>query len=192
MGGPASDYPWFTVVGVAGPTRYRELAKTRATLYLPAKQFLNTARMLVVRSTASPALVASLSREHVRDVDPGVQIIRVLPFGRLLDVPLARPRFNMWLVGTFAIATLLLAWVGLYAVMATFVRQRDREIGIRIALGASRANVRNLVLIEAARLAGLGAAAGLVGALVTTRFLRGMLFEVDPLDAPRSPGRHCC
>ena len=94
----------------------------------------------------------------------------------------------MWLVGTFAIATLLLAWVGLYAVMATFVRQRDREIGIRIALGASRANVRNLVLIEAARLAGLGAAAGLVGALVTTRFLRGMLFEVDPLDAPTLAG----
>ncbi len=188
MGGPASEYPWLTVVGIAGPTRYRELAKARATLYLPAKQFLNTARMLVVRSPAPPASIAALSREHVRAVDPGVQIIRVLPFGRLLDEPLARPRFNMWLVGIFAVAALLLASVGLYAVMAAFVRHRDREIGIRIALGATGANVRNLVLTEAARLAGVGAAAGLGGALVTTRLVRGMLFEVDPLDAPTLAG----
>jgi putative ABC transport system permease protein len=188
MGDPGSEYPWLTVVGVAGPTRYRELAKARATLYLPAKQFLDVARMLVVRSTASPALIASQSREHVRAVDPGVQVIRVLPFGRLLDVPLARPRFNMRLVAMFAVAALLLASVGLYAVIAAFVRQRDREIGIRIALGATGANVRNLVLTEAARLAGFGAAAGLAGALATTRLIRGMLFEVDPLDAPTLAG----
>jgi putative ABC transport system permease protein len=184
LGGPESDEPWRTVVGVAGPTRYRELGKARATLYLPAKQFLNTARLLVVRSTASPTLIASLTRENVRAVDSGVQIVRVVPFARLMDVPLARPRFNVWLLGIFAIAALLLAAVGLYAVIAAFVRQRDREIGIRIALGATGGDVRNLVLTEAARLAGLGAAAGLIGALVTTRLLRGMLFEVDPLDAP--------
>lgn len=188
MGGPASDHPWLTVVGVAGLTRYRELTNARATLYVPAKQFLNTARLLVVRSTASPALIASMSRAHVSAVDPGVQIIRIVPFDRLLDVPLARPRFNMGLVVIFAIAALLLASVGLYAVIATFVRQRDREIGIRMALGATDANVRNLVLTEAARLAGSGAAAGLVGALVTTRFLRGMLFGVDPLDVPTLAG----
>ena len=68
MGGPGSDGPWLTVVGVAGPTRYRELAKARATLYLPAKQFLNTARMLVVRSTASPALIASCRRSPASDL----------------------------------------------------------------------------------------------------------------------------
>jgi putative ABC transport system permease protein len=127
MGGPASEDPWLTVVGVVGPTRYRELAKARATLYLPAKQFLDTSRVLVVRSTASPALIVSLARAHVRAVDPDVQIIRVVPFHRLLDIPLARPRFNMWLVVIFAIDALLLASVGLFAVIATFVRQRDRE-----------------------------------------------------------------
>ncbi|HYN06170.1 MAG TPA: ABC transporter permease [Vicinamibacterales bacterium] len=188
MGGPGSKEPWLTVVGVAGPTRYRELATARATLYLPAKQFLNTARMLVVRSTASPTLIASLSREHVRAVDPDVQIIRVVPFARFLDAPLARPRFNVWLIGIFAIAASVLASVGLYAVVAAFVRQHDREIGIRMALGATGANVRNLVLTEAARLAGPGAAAGLIGALFTTRLVRGMLFEVDPLDAPTLAG----
>jgi putative ABC transport system permease protein len=188
MGGPGSKEPWLTVVGVAGATRYRELAKARATLYLPAKQFLNTARMLVVRSTASPSLIASQAREHVRALDPDVRIVRVVPFARLLDAPLARPRFNVWLVGVFAIAALLLAAIGLYAVIAAFVRQRDREIGIRIALGATGANVRNLVLTEAGRLAGLGAAAGLIGALLTTRLVRGMLFEVDPLHAPTLAG----
>jgi predicted permease len=188
MGGPDSEDQWWTVVGVAEPTRYRELAAARPTLYLPAKQFLNTARMLVVRSTASLDVIASLSRDHVRAVDPDVQLIRVAPFTRLLDAPLARSRFNAWLVGIFAIAALFLATVGLYAVIAAYVRQRDREIGIRVALGATAANVRNLVLSEALRLAGVGAAAGLVGAQVTTRLAREMLFEVDPLDLPTLAG----
>ena len=188
MGGADSDDPWRTVVGVAELTRYRELATARATLYLPAKQFLNVARMIVVRTTATPTLVASLAQEHVPAVDPDVQVIRVAPFSRLLDAPLARPRFNAWLVGIFAIAALFLATVGLYAVIASYVRQRDREIGIRVALGATAANVRNLVLTEALRLAGVGAAAGLIGAMVTTRLVRGMLFEVDPLDPPTLAG----
>jgi hypothetical protein len=119
MGGPDSEDPWWTVVGVAEPTRYRELKKARSTLYLPARQFLNTARMLVVRRTASLNVIASLSQEHVRAVDPDVQVIRVAPFSRLLDTPLARPRF---------------------------------------------------------------------GAVVTTQLLRGMLFEVDPLDPPTVAG----
>jgi predicted permease len=188
MGRPDSESPWLTVVGVAEATRYRELMTPRATLYVPAKQFLNTARMLVVRSAVSPAQMASLVREQVRAIDPGVQLIRVAPFARLLDAPLARPRFNVWLVALFATGAILLASVGLYAVIAAFVRQRDREIGIRMALGATAAHVRNLVLGEAARLAGLGATAGLAGALATTRLVRGMLYEMDPLDAPTLAG----
>jgi predicted permease len=188
MGGLDSTDPWRTVVGVAEPTRYRELSTTRATLYLPAKQFLNIARMLAVRGTASVDLIASVGREHVAALDPDVRVIRIAPFTQLLDVPLARPRFNAWLVGTFAIAALFMATVGLYAVMGAYVRQRDREIGIRLALGATTADVRKLVLIEAVRLAAFGAATGLVGAVVTTRLMRGMLFQVDPLDLPTLGG----
>ena len=141
MGGLQSEDPWRTVVGVAQSTRYRELAEMRPTLYLPAKQFLNTARLLVVRSTASLDLIASLTRERVRAIDPGVHVVRVAPFSQLLDAPLARPRFIASLVGIFATAALFLATVGLYAVLAAFVRQRDREIGIRVALGATAADV---------------------------------------------------
>ena len=96
--------------------------------------------------------------------------------------PLARPRFNAFLLGVFGIAALLLSTIGLYAVMAAYVRQRDREIALRLALGATADSVRRFVLAETVRLAGLGAVIGLAGAALATRLLRGMLFEVVPLD----------
>jgi len=182
MGGPESEDPWRTVVGVAAPTRYRELRTARATLYLPAAQFLMTARMLAVRSAAPLALVASLSRDGIRAADPDAQVIRLVPFSETLDRPLARPRFNAILLGLFGAAALLLSTIGVYAVIAACVRQRDREIGIRVALGATASDVRRLVLGEALRLSVLGAVAGLAGAAAATRLVRGMLFEVDPLD----------
>lgn len=173
---------WRTVVGVARPTRYRELASPRATLYLPADQFLVTAEMLVLRTASPLAQVAGLVRERVRAVDPEVQVTQVAPFRELLQGPLARPRFNALLIGVFGAAALLLAAIGLYAVIAASVRQRYTEIGIRVALGASASDVRGLVLGEGLRLAGLGAAIGLAGAVAATRLLRGLLFGVHPLD----------
>ena len=183
MGGLPDDRPqWYTIVGVAAPTRYRELASPRATLYLPAAQFQMTATMLVLRTTASLELVASLARDRVRTVATDVQVMRVAPFTEMLDRPLARPRFNAFLLTIFGVSALLLSTVGLYAVMAAYVRQRDREIAIRQALGATATRVRRFVLAETVRLAGLGAVIGLAGAVGATRLLRGMLFEVDPLD----------
>jgi len=182
MGRPDSRDPWYTVVGVAAGTRYRELASPRPTLYLPAAQFQMTAEMLVLRTTAPLDLVASLSRDRLRAVDPDVHVMRVAPFTEMLERPLARPKFNALLLSIFGIAALLLSTIGLYAVMAAYVRQRGREIALRLALGATAAGVRRFVLSEALRLAGLGAAIGLAGAASATRLLRGMLFEVDPLD----------
>jgi predicted permease len=184
MGTSESRDPWRTVVGVVAPTRYRELAKPRATIYLPAAQFLETAEMIVLRTTASLDLVASLSRDRVKAVDPDVQVMRVAAFRQMLAGPLARPRFNAFLLGIFGAVALLLTGIGLYAVMAAYVRQRDREIALRVVLGATPANVRRLVLGEALGLAGVGAVAGLAGAAAATRVVRGMLFEVDPLDPP--------
>jgi putative ABC transport system permease protein len=136
----------------------------------------------VLRTTASLDLVASLSRDRVRAVDPDVQVMRVATFRQMLNGPLARPRFNAFLLGIFAAVALLLTAIGLYAVMSAYVRQRDREIALRVVLGATPANVRRLVLGEAFGLAGAGAAVGLAGAAAATRVVRGMLFEVDPLD----------
>ena len=127
----------YTVTGVAGQTRYRELARPLPTLYLPAAQFQMSATMIVLRTTASLELVTSLARAHVQAVDPDVQVMRVAPFTDMLARPLSRPRFNALLLGVFGIVALLLSTVGLYAVMAAHVRQRDREIAIRLALGAT-------------------------------------------------------
>ena len=167
---------------MAAPTRYRELARPRATVYLPAAQFLITAQMLVLRTAAPLDLVASLARDRIKAVDQDVHVMRVASFTRMLDGPLARPRFNAFLLSIFGVAALLLATIGLYAVMAAYVGQRDREIALRVALGATAANVRRLVLGEAVWLAGLGAAIGLAGAAGATRMVRAMLFEIDALD----------
>jgi putative ABC transport system permease protein len=182
LGGADFKDPWRTVVGVVKPTRYRELAVARASLYLPAPQFIVSAEALVVRTALPLAALADLARERVRAVDPKVQVMSVVPFRQLLEAPLARPRFNAFLIGIFALASLLLAAIGLYAVMAAYVRQRHTEIGIRLTLGATPSNVRRLVLGEGLRLAGIGAAIGLALAVAATRVLRGLLFALDPLD----------
>ena len=111
-----------------------------------------------------------------------VQIMSVTPFSDLLDRPLARPRFAAFLLIVFGAMALLLTTVGLYAVVAAYARQRDREIAVRLALGASAQSVRGLVLAEAGRMAGFGVLLGLGGAVASTRALQGMLFEISPLD----------
>ena len=173
---------WLEVVGVAATTRYRTVTTPRPTLYLPAAQFQMTATMLIVRSSAPLELLMSVARERIRVIDPNVMVLSAAPFADYLHRPLGRPRFNAFLIGLFGIAALLLSTLGLYAVMAAHVRQRDREIAVRLALGATGANVRRLVLVEAGRLAGLGALLGVAGAVAGTRFLRGLLFEVQPMD----------
>jgi predicted permease len=182
MGAVDSPARWYEIVGVAAKTRYRTVTAPRPTLYLPAAQFQMTATMLVVRTTASLELITSLANDRVRSVDPAVQVMRVAAFTEFLDRPLARPRFSAFLFTVFGIVSLLLATVGLYAVMAAYVGQREREIALRLALGATTHAVRRLVLSEALKLAGLGALIGVGCALIATRFLRSLLFEVDPLD----------
>jgi predicted permease len=182
MGGPGGPASWYTIVGVAALTRYRDIASPRPTIYLPAAQFQMTATMLVLRTTASIDTVASLARARVGLVDPDVRVMGVEPFADKLARPLAHPRFNAFLLGIFGSVALVLSAMGLYGVMAAYVHQRDREIAVRLALGATASGVRRFVLAEAARLSGLGAAIGLVGAMLGCRLLRSMLFEVDPLD----------
>jgi predicted permease len=182
MGDPESADGWLTVVGIVAPTRYRELAAARPTLYLPARQFLDTAQTLVLRTALPVEQVTSAVRSGIAAVDPAVRVMRIAPFDVMLDRPLERPRFNALLSGMFAVAALLLAAVGVFAVIAALVRQREAEIGIRAALGATAGDLRRLVLGEGLRLAVLGAAAGLCVAAAGTRVMRGLLFEINPLD----------
>jgi len=182
FGGLDADDEWRTVVGIAGTTRYRELATPRPTLYLPAEQFMIAGGRLAIRTAATPAFVARVVADAVRATDPTVRVTRVATYAEYLRGPLAWPRFNALLLAIFAVTALLLSVVGLYGVMAASVRQRQSEIGVRLALGATPGNVRWLVLGEGLQLAVAGAVAGLALALASSRVLRGLLFETEPLD----------
>ena len=182
FGGIESRNEWMTVVGVAATTRYRELAVPRPTLYIPNEQFGIAASRFAIRTAAPPGFVAGVVNDTVRAADPTVRVVRVASYADYLRQPLAWPRFYTLLLAVFAGAALLLSAIGLYGVMASSVRQRYAEIGVRLALGASARDVRRLVLGEGLRLAVGGAIAGLAMAWATTRVLKGMLFETEPLD----------
>ncbi len=191
FGGSRSTDPWLTVVGIVRPTRYRELFVPRPTLYLPAAQFQSGASLVVLRTSAPLDALSRAARDAVRALDSDVQVVRVVPFAEMLDGPLARPRFTAIVVGIFGVAALMLAAIGLYGVMATLVRQRHRELGVRLAVGATAADVRRLVLGEGLRLAAVGVAAGLVLAMLAMRALRSVLFGVRStrFDEPGLDGR---
>ena len=182
MGDANSNDDWRTVVGVAARTRYRDLRASQPTLYVPAEQLVVAAQSLVIRSTVPAARVADIVHEQVRAIDPAVRVPRVAPFGDLLREPLARPRFYAILLALFGGSALLLAAVGLYAVIAASVRQRYVEIGVRLAVGATPADVRRLVVREGVGLAAIGAGAGLAITVLATRLLGDLLYEVGPLD----------
>ena len=182
MGDLDSKDTWRTVVGVAVRTRYRDLRAPQATLYVPAAQLIVTAQSLVVRSTAPLAQVADIVRNEVRATDPAVRVPRIASLRELLREPLARPRFYTFVLGVFGVSALLLSAIGLYAVIAASVRQRYAEIGVRLAVGATPADVRGMIVREGMLLAGGGAATGLALALGLMQFLQGLLYEVHPLD----------
>jgi putative ABC transport system permease protein len=184
MGDVDSQDKWRSVVGVAARTRYRDLRAPHATLYVPAAQLIVSAQSFVVRSTAPLSRVAEIVREQVRAADPTVRVPRIAPFDELLREPLARPRFYTVLLVVFGVSALTLSAIGLYAVIAASVRQRYAEIGVRLALGARPADISQMIVRGGMRLAGFGAVAGLVLTFAGTQFLRGLLYEVDPLDPP--------
>ena len=146
-----------------------------------------TAERLVLQVTARFDQVG-VSSARVAAIDKDVRVVQVVPFARLLDRPLARPRFQASLSSAFGLTAFMLAAVGLYAVIAASVRQRSRELALRVAIGADAADLRRLVLGEAIRLAGTGAIAGLFFAVLAGWWVSGLLAGVSPLDPPTLAG----
>ena len=174
-----------TVVGVVPETRYRELRDARPTIYFPLKQsgFPVAPMTLAIRTSGRSAELVPAIRRAVGESGRGVALAAAAPFETLLRVPLAQPRLNALLLAVFAGAAAALAGVGLFGVVATMVRQRTRELGVRMALGATAGAVARLVLRRGMALAAAGTALGLLGALAANRLLAGLLFEVSPTDA---------
>jgi predicted permease len=173
-----------TVVGIVPDTRYRDLRDARPSIYFPFAQsrFPFAPTTFAIRSSLPAAELAPQVRRVLGAADPAVAVVRVAPFGSWLEGPLAQPRFNAFLLGVFAAGALLLAAVGLFGVMAQLVKQRTRELGIRIALGATANDVRVMVLGRGLGIAGVGVAVGIAGALLVNRTLSAMLYGISPTD----------
>jgi putative ABC transport system permease protein len=173
---------WRTVVGVVPDTRFRTLRETSPGVYLPWRQFWGWQGTFAVRSSGDIAGLATTMRAAVRQADPTLTLWHIRSMDDMLGAPLSGPRLGAVLLVAFAAVALVLAAVGLYGVMASTVRDQTREIGIRIALGATPSRIRDTVLRRAMIVAGVGATVGLAIALASTHLLRSLLFEVSPTD----------
>ena len=171
-----------SVVGVVPDTRYRDLRSDRPSVYFPlAQSFFPVApTKLLIRTEGANA--APLIRQAVAEVDPNVTVANVATLEEHLVGPRAQPRLNSMILGAFAVAALTLAAIGLFSVMSTMVRRRTREIGIRMALGATSLDVSTMVIVRGLTIAIAGTLAGMVAARATGTLMSGLLYEIEPFD----------
>ncbi|HKO11672.1 MAG TPA: ABC transporter permease [Acidobacteriaceae bacterium] len=171
------------IVGVVKTTNYTTLGEApQPCLYLPLRQNAGGAMNLFVRATGDPAGVLEAVQHEVRGVDPKVEITDTRTGAKLMDQVLFSARVVLRMLGMFGLLALMLASVGLYGILAYSVSGRQREIGVRMALGASRASVLRLVLRQGMTLVCIGAAIGLALSLVIGRVFSRMLFGLSPAD----------
>jgi putative ABC transport system permease protein len=178
--------PWMTVVGVFDDIRQEGLAGAAGpemVLPFPQDPAMVYNRMnVLVRARGEPLDVAAAVRDIVWSVDPDLPMAPAATMEQLLAGTLAAPRFYVSLLGAFGGVALLLAGLGVYGVMAYSVAQRTREIGIRVAIGARKADVLRMVARQGSWLTLIGFAVGLTAALALTRWLQALLFEVSATD----------
>jgi putative ABC transport system permease protein len=185
FGGP--DAQWITIVGVARDTRKQGMDKPiRLESWLPHAQGFEQEPSLsmevALRTTGDPLALSHAAREAVRSLDPDLPIIKIHTMDQVLSEREALRRWNMLLLGLFALVALILAAVGIYGVVSYAVAQRTHEIGIRMALGARGADVLRMVVWRGMSLTLAGVTLGLAVALALTRVMKNLLFEVSATD----------
>lgn len=181
IGGP--EEPWRTVVGVVEDVRHRGLQEPFALqFYMPYEQWSDNGMTLVVRTTGDPAKLAASITGRVWSVDPNQPISDIAPMNDVIHAALGPRSFALALIELFAVSALLLAALGIYGVMGYTAARRVKEIGIRMALGADRGNVVNLLLRDGVRLTVAGIVLGICGSLLISRSLGSLLFRMHPSD----------
>ena len=182
-GGRNSNAPWVTITGIVGNIKSDGFeAADQPHLYLPIFQNPAYAMAVYLKTESTPTSLIRSLREQVQQVDPNLPLFGARTMDEVIADSLAQRRFAVQVVGLFGVLALLLAGIGIYGVMAYSVSQRTREIGIRVALGASKGNIMKWVLRQGMILICIGLAAGLIAAFAVTRLLRTLLFGVTTTD----------
>ena len=186
------DWPgegiWYTIVGVVGDVHDAGLeSPPTPSIYYPMVRFSSMewaprSISLVVRGGGDPASFVAPIRAIVRSLDPNLPLSQVRPLGEVVERSIARTSFTMLLLVVAAAVALVLGSLGIYSVIAYVVSQRTREIGVRMALGATRHDISRMVLGEGLAITLLGIAVGLAGALALTRLMLALLYGVSPTD----------
>jgi predicted permease len=178
-----TDSPWITVVGVVGRVKQYTLdSDSRIAFYLPQTQYVTRAMNVVMRSNGDPFALAGAVKQQIRELDSDLPLYNVSTMQERFDHSLARRRFTMLMLAIFAAISLGLAAIGIYGLIAYLVGQGSREVGIRLALGATRANIMTLIVRGGMTLALWGVGIGLGGALLVSRLMRSLLFGVEATD----------
>jgi len=181
----ASESSWTTIIGIVGNAQTESLEQaTPPQLYASLYQRNEKHLAIFLRGNLDPAVILAEVREQVQAVNPEIPVFRAETLNEAVSGSLSVRRFSMELVALFALTALLLAGLGIYGVISYMVSERTREIGIRLALGASRKNILHAVLRQGLGLALTGAAIGLACALIVSRFMAGLLYGVRPTDPP--------
>jgi putative ABC transport system permease protein len=182
-GGPASEAPWMTIVGVVGNIKSDGFDQPdQPHLYMPIFQNPAYAMAIYLRTDVAPFALTQSLREQVHAADRDLPVFGETTMTQIAAESVSRRKFAMQVVGLFGVLALLLAGVGIYGVIAYSVSQRTREIGIRVALGASRGAILSWILKQGMILTIAGVVVGIGGAVVLTRLLRSLLFGVGPTD----------
>ena len=186
---PSGSNAAVTVLGVVGDTRNAGLRDaTFPAVYVPYTLLAPPVRSLAVRTTGEPTAILNAVRQRVRRLDKDLPLGRAITLKEILGFESVQPRFSMALLSSFAALGLALAAIGIYSIISYDVTQRTHEIGVRMALGASRLNVVGVVLRMAAKVAAFGLAIGLCGSVALQRIARFQVFAATSFDAASFAG----
>jgi len=181
--GSGKNIRWCTIVGVVKNVKTESLdGPDRPQIYLPAYQESALGLAFFLRATSGASALTAAVRREIHAADADLPIYAVATMDEMMTRSLAPRRFVAVIIGAFAGVSLLLAGLGIYGVIALTVTQRRREIGVRLALGASRRQIAAMVLRHGLTIASIGIGVGVLGGMTATLAMRGLLFQIHPLD----------